>query len=266
MMQKNILDIVNMKKNKRKIVTLTCYDANMSKLLSNSDVDILLVGDSVGMVKLGYSNTLSVTIEDMIHHTKAVKRGNTGKKLIVADMPYMTYENNPQEAVINAKKLVDAGADAVKVEGGQEILPSLKEILNSNIAVMGHLGLMPQSVEKIGGFKVQCRDDKSAQKLLEDSIILQQAGVFSIVFECIPQMVAKNVTEKLDVPTIGIGAGRYCDGQVLVLDDMLGMFSDFTPKFVKKYANLAQTIKDSVELYSKEVQTEKFPEEGNTYK
>lgn len=266
MMQKNILDIVNMKKNKHKIVTLTCYDANMSKLLSNLDVDILLVGDSVGMVKLGYPNTLSVTIEDMVHHTKAVKRGNTGKKLIVADMPYMTYENNPKEAVINAKKLIDAGADAVKVEGGQEILPSIKEILNANIAVMGHLGLMPQSVEKIGGFKVQCRDEQSAKKLLEDSLALQQAGVFSIVLECIPQMVAKNVTEKLDIPTISCGAGRYCDGQVLVLDDMLGMFSDFTPKFVKKYANLAQTIKDSVELYSKEVQTEKFPEEENTYK
>ncbi|MDD5021555.1 MAG: 3-methyl-2-oxobutanoate hydroxymethyltransferase [Endomicrobiaceae bacterium] len=266
MIQKNISAIIDMKKNKSKLVVLTCYDANMSKLLSNLDVDILLVGDSVGMVKLGYSNTLSVTIEDMIHHTKAVKRGNTGNKLIVADMPYMTYENNPQEAVINAKKLIDAGADAVKVEGGQEILPSIKEILSANISVMGHLGLMPQSVEKIGGFKVQCRDEQSAQKLLEDSIILQQAGVFSIVLECIPQMVAKNVTEKLDISTISCGAGRYCDGQVLVLDDMLGMFSDFTPKFVKKYANLAQTIKDAVELYSKEVRTEKFPEEGNTYK
>lgn len=266
MIQKNISVIIDMKKNKHKIVTLTCYDASMSKLLSNLDVNILLVGDSVGMVKLGYPNTLSVTIEDMINHTKAVKRGNTGKKLIVSDMPYMTYENNPQEAVINAKKLIDAGADAVKVEGGQEILQSIKEILNANIAVMGHLGLMPQSVEKIGGFKVQCRDDKSAQKLLEDSLALQQAGVFSIVFECIPQMVAKNVTEKLDIPTISCGAGKYCDGQVLVLDDMLGMFSDFTPKFVKKYANLAQTIKDAVELYSKEVQTEKFPKEENTYK
>jgi len=266
-MRKNIYaDLINMKKGNEKIAMITCYDASMSKLFSVSSVDILLVGDTLGMVKLGYENTLSVTIDDMIHHTKAVKRGNKGGKIIVTDMSYKTYEDNPREAVINAKKLMDAGADAVKVEGGLEILPSIKEILKAGIPVMGHLGLLPQSVEKTGGFKVQCRDKESIKKLHDDSLILQDAGVFSIVFECIPENVAKDVVSKLDVPVIGIGAGRYCDGQVLVSDDMLGMFEDFTPKFVKKYANLSKTIKEAVNLYAAEVKNGKFPKEENTYK
>jgi len=259
--------ILQMKKTKEKIVMVTCYDATMAKIMSKSDVDMFLVGDSVGMTKLGYENTLSVTMEDMIHHTKAVARGtNKEKVVLVSDMPYKSYEKDSKLAAANAKKLVDAGADMVKLEGGLEIIESIKAIINEGIKIVGHLGLMPQSIEKMGGYKVQCRDEESQKKLLEDSLLLQKVGVSMIVFEGIPETIAKTVTEKLDVPTIGIGAGRYCDGQVLVSDDLLGMFTDFTPKFVKKYANLAQIIQDATKQYSKEVKEGKFPQEVNTYK
>lgn len=258
---------LNMKRNKEKIVMVTCYDATMAKIMSNSNIDMFLVGDSVGMTKLGYENTLSVTMDDMIHHTKAVARGtNKDKVVLVTDMPYKSYEDDPKLAVENAKKLVDAGADMVKLEGGTEIIESIKAIINADIKIVGHLGLMPQSIEKMGGYKVQCRDEQSQKKLLEDSLLLQKVGVSMIVFEGIPEPTAKTVTEKLDIPTIGIGAGRYCDGQVLVSDDLLGMFTDFTPKFVKKYANLAQIIQKATLQYSKEVKEGKFPQEVNTYK
>lgn len=258
---------LNMKRNKEKIVMVTCYDATMAKIMSNSNIDMFLVGDSVGMTKLGYENTLSVTMDDMIHHTKAVARGtNKDKVVLVTDMPYKSYEDDPKLAVENAKKLVDAGADMVKLEGGTEIIESIKAIINADIKIVGHLGLMPQSIEKMGGYKVQCRDEESQKKLLEDSLLLQKVGVSMIVFEGIPEPTAKTVTEKLDIPTIGIGAGRYCDGQVLVSDDLLGMFTDFTPKFVKKYANLAQIIQKATLQYSKEVKEGKFPQEVNTYK
>jgi len=259
--------VLNMKRNKEKIVMVTCYDATMAKIMSNSNIDMFLVGDSVGMTKLGYENTLSVTMDDMIHHTKAVARGtNKDKVVLVTDMPYKSYEDDPKLAVENAKKLVDAGADMVKLEGGTEIIESIKAIINAGIKIVGHLGLMPQSIEKMGGYKVQCRDEQSQKKLLEDSLLLQKVGVSMIVFEGIPEPTAKTVTEKLDIPTIGIGAGRYCDGQVLVSDDLLGMFTDFTPKFVKKYANLAQIIQKATLQYSKEVKEGKFPQEVNTYK
>lgn len=259
--------ILKMKQNKEKIVMVTCYDATMAKIMSDSNVDMFLVGDSVGMTKLGYENTLSVTMDDMIHHTKAAARGtNKEKVVLVSDMPYKSYEDNPDLAVENAKKLISAGADMVKLEGGVEIIESIKAIINAGIKIVGHLGLMPQSIEKMGGYKVQCRDEESQKKLLEDSLLLQKVGVSMIVFEGIPEIVAKNVTEKLDIPTIGIGAGKYCDGQVLVSDDLLGMFTDFTPKFVKKYANLAQIINEATKQYSKEVKEGKFPQEVNTYK
>ena len=260
-------DFQKMKQNKEKIVMVTCYDATMAKIMSNSNVDMFLVGDSVGMTKLGYENTLSVTMDDMIHHTKAVSRGtNKEKVVLVSDMPYKSYEDNPKLAAENAKKLVNAGADMVKLEGGLEIIESIKAIINEGIKIVGHLGLMPQSIEKMGGYKVQCRDEESQKKLLEDALLLQKVGVSMIVFEGIPETIAKIVTEKLNIPTIGIGAGRYCDGQVLVSDDLLGMFTDFTPKFVKKYANLAQIIEDATKQYSKEVKEGIFPQEVNTYK
>ncbi len=249
-----------------KIVMLTCYDALTATLLADCGIDVFLVGDSVGNVKLGYKNTLPVTMDDMIHHTKAVARGNVGKVKIAADMPYKSYEDNATFAAENAKKLIAAGADYVKLEGGREIMDSVKAIIGAGIKIIGHLGLMPQSIEKIGGYKIQCRDEESRKKLLEDAILLEQAGVSMIVLEGIPEDAAKTVTEKLKIPTIGIGAGRYCGGQVLVSDDMLGMFETFKPKFVKRYANLAGVIKQAAKQYSKEVKEGIFPEEENIYK
>ena len=266
-MNRTVENIKQLKLKKEKIVMVTCYDATMAKILSQSDVDMLLVGDSVGMTKLGYKDTLPVTMEDMIHHTKAVAAGTDKEKVVlVTDMPYKSYEDNPELAVENAKKLISSGADMVKLEGGVEIIESIKAIIKENIKIVGHLGLMPQSIEKMGGYKVQCKDEQSQKKLLEDALLLEKEGVSLIVLEGIPEQVAKMVTDKLSIPTIGIGAGKYCDGQVLVSDDMLGMFTDFTPKFVKKYANLAETIQNAAKQYSYEVKNNIFPEEGNTYK
>jgi len=266
-MSRTVEDIKQLKLKKEKIVMVTCYDATMAKILSKSDIDMLLVGDSVGMTKLGYKDTLPVTMDDMMHHTKAVAAGTDKEKVVlVTDMPYKSYEDNPKLAVENAKKLVSCGADMVKLEGGQEIIESIKAIINEGIKIVGHLGLMPQSIEKIGGYKVQCRDEESQKKLLKDALLLEKTGVSLIVLEGIPEQAAKAVTEKLSIPTIGIGAGKYCDGQVLVSDDMLGMFTDFTPKFVKKYANLAETILEAAKQYSYEVKNNIFPEERNIYK
>jgi len=266
MSKKTVSTILQQKKDKRKITVLTCYDYAMSKILSSQDIDILLVGDSLGMVKLGYESTLPVTVEDIIHHAKAVKRGNSDS-LIVADMPFMSYEVSVQEAVKNAARMIkEGGAEAVKVEGGIEILDKVKAILDAKIPVMGHLGLTPQAINKFGGFKVQARSEADRKKLLEDAKALEQAGVFSVVLEAVPEDAARVVSEALSVPTIGIGAGKYCDGQVLVIDDMLGMFPDFTPKFVKKYANLGETIKGAVKNYIDDVREGKFPSEENTYK
>ena len=266
-MNRTVENIKQLKLKKEKIVMVTCYDATMAKILSQSDTDMLLVGDSVGMTKLGYKDTLPVTMEDMILHTKAVANGTDKEKVVlVTDMPYKSYEDNPELAVENAKKLISSGADMVKLEGGVEIIESIKAIIKENIKIVGHLGLMPQSIEKMGGYKVQCKDEQSQKKLLEDALLLEKEGVSLIVLEGIPEQVAKMVTDKLSIPTIGIGAGKYCDGQVLVSDDMLGMFTDFTPKFVKKYANLAETIQNAAKQYSYEVKNNIFPEERNTYK
>lgn len=267
MNKRKIEDIKQLKLNGEKIVMITCYDYSMAKILSDANIDMFLVGDSVGMTKLGYANTLPVTMDDMMHHTKAVARGTNKEKIVlVTDMPYKSYEDNPKLAAENAKKLVSCGADMVKLEGGVEIIESIKTIIKENIKIVGHLGLMPQSIEKIGGYKVQCRDEQSQNKLIEDALLLEKEGVSLIVLEGIPETIAKTVTEKLSIPTIGIGAGKYCDGQVLVSDDMLGMFTDFKPKFVKQYANLAKIIKEAGKNYSYEVKNNIFPEEGNIYK
>lgn len=258
--------IQEMKNNKEKIAMLTAYDFSMGRLLDQAGIDVILVGDSASNVMAGHSSTLPITLNEMIYHASSVIRG-VKRALVVVDLPFGTYQGNSKEALSSAIRIMkEAGADAVKVEGGKEILDSVKAIIDAKIPVVGHLGLMPQSINKIGGYKVQCRDEEAIKKLLEDSLALQQAGVFSIVLECIPEQVAKDITEKLDIPIIGIGAGRYCDGQVLVSDDMLGIFSDFTPKFVKKYAQLSQTITDAVKEYSQEVKNGKFPQESNTYK
>jgi len=266
MNKKSVVSIANMKKEGRKIAMLTCYDYVMAKLLSSQDTDILLVGDSLGVVKLGYENTLPVTVEDIIYHSKSVKRGND-KALLVADMPFMSYEISAAEAARNAARLLkEGGAEAVKVEGGAEIADKIKAMLDAKIPVMGHLGLTPQAVNKFGGHKVQGRDEAAAAKIIEDAKVLEKTGVFAIVLEAIPEDLGKKVSETVKIPVIGIGAGRYCDGQVLVIDDMLGMFTDFTPKFVKKYANLGETVQEAVKKYVDEVREGKFPAQENVYK
>jgi 3-methyl-2-oxobutanoate hydroxymethyltransferase len=265
MNEKTIITILDKKQKHEKLTMLTCYDYVMAKLISK-DVDMLLVGDSLGNVKLGYENTLPVTVDDIIYHTKAVKRGNSGS-LIVADMPFMSYEIDVKDAVTNAGRIVkEGGAQVVKVEGGSEIIKQIKAIVNAKIPVMGHLGLTPQAINKLGGFKVQGRNKEDALKLINDAKILQEAGVCAIVLEAIREDLANEITKTLTIPTIGIGAGRYCDGQVLVVYDMLGMFVDFTPKFVKKYANVGQTIQNAVKNYIDEVKEGKFPDEKNIYK
>jgi 3-methyl-2-oxobutanoate hydroxymethyltransferase len=266
MNKKTVTTILGKKQTNEKITMLTCYDYVTAKLISSQDIDILLVGDSLGNVKLGYENTLPVTVEDMIYHTKSVKRGNVGA-LLVTDMPFMSYEINVEEAVKNAARIVkESGAEAVKVEGGLEIINQVKTIVNAKIPVVGHLGLTPQAINKFGGFKVQGRTQEAHKRLIADAEALEKAGAFAVVLEAIPEQLAKEVTERLKIPTIGIGAGRYCAGQVLVIDDMVGMFTDFTPKFVKKYANVGEIIKNAVKNYINEVKEGKFPEEENTYK
>jgi 3-methyl-2-oxobutanoate hydroxymethyltransferase len=266
MNKKTVTTILDKKRKSEKITMLTCYDYVMAKLISYQDIDMLLVGDTLGNVRLGYENTLPVTIDDMIYHTKSVKRGNFGS-LLVTDMPFMSYESNIEEAVKNAGRIIkEGGAEAVKIEGGVEIEEQVKAIVNSKIPVVGHLGLTPQAINKFGGFKVQGRTQEAHDKLISDAKAIENAGAFAITLEAIPEHLAKEVTEILNIPTIGIGAGRYCDGQVLVIDDMIGMFDDFTPKFVKKYANVGQIIKTAVKEYIEEVKEGKFPKEENTYK
>lgn len=258
--------ILEKKKKKEKIVALTCYDAPTAKLLNEVGIDIVLVGDSVGMVKLGYENTLPVTIDEMFHHTKAVARGNTNS-LLVADMPYLSYEVEIKDALNNAGRLVkEGGAEAVKLEGGLEVAGVIKTIINQiKIPVMGHLGMTPQSLLKFGGYKPQGKDEKSAEKILTDAKILEGSGVFAIVLECIPEDLAGEITEKVSIPTIGIGSGRYCDGQILVLDDIIGLYRGITPKFVKKYANIYDQIFKAVTDFKKDVIEGKYPSQEHTY-
>ncbi|GHT50498.1 3-methyl-2-oxobutanoate hydroxymethyltransferase [Endomicrobiia bacterium] len=265
MNKKTVITIMNKKLLNEKTTMLTCYDYTMAKLISSQDIDMLLVGDSLGNVKLGYENTLPVTVEDMIYHTKSVKRGNAGA-LLVTDMPFMSYEISVENAVKNAGRIVkEGGAEAVKVEGGIEIVEQVKAIINAKIPVVGHLGLTPQAINRFGGFKVQGKTEEAQKKLITDAQALESAGVFAVVLEAIPEQLAKEVTKCLKIPAVGIGAGRFCDGQVLVIDDMIGMFTDFTPKFVKKYANVGETIKAAVKNYIEEVKEGKFPQEENAY-
>ncbi|MDR2772535.1 MAG: 3-methyl-2-oxobutanoate hydroxymethyltransferase [Elusimicrobiota bacterium] len=265
-MPKTIPQIIQKKAAGLKISMLTCYDYSMARLFAQTDLDMILVGDSLGNVKLGYKNTLPVTVKDMIYHAKSVKRGND-KALIVCDMPFMSYEISAHEALKNAGEIIKkSGANAVKVEGGAEIAGTVKALTDAKIPVMGHLGLTPQAVNKFGGFKVQGRGDEAQNKLISDAKALEEAGCFSVVLEAVPQDLAKNVSQILEIPTIGIGAGKFCDGQVLVSDDMLGVFEDFTPKFVKQYANLSSIIRQAVDTYIKEVNDGTFPAEENSYK
>ncbi|MBD5638212.1 3-methyl-2-oxobutanoate hydroxymethyltransferase [Clostridium botulinum] len=265
-MRNTVSTFQELKNKGEKITMLTAYDYSMAKLIDSSGINGILVGDSLGMVCLGYENTLSVTMEDMLHHTKAVVRG-TSNALVVGDMPFMSYQTSTYDAVYNAGRFIkEAGAQAVKLEGGAAVEKEVKAIVKAQIPVMGHIGLTPQSVNMFGGFKVQGKNEKIAKKLIEDAKILEDAGVFSIVLECIPEKLSKIISESISIPTIGIGAGKYCDGQILVYQDMLSMFSDFKPKFVKSFGNIGEAIKNGVSQYIKEVKEVEFPEEKHTFK
>jgi 3-methyl-2-oxobutanoate hydroxymethyltransferase len=252
------------KKHGQPISVLTAYDYPTALIMDQAGVDSILVGDSLGMVVLGYENTLPVTMEDMLHHCKAVARGAKAA-LLVGDMPFMSYQISTQEAVRNAGRfLQEAGMDAVKLEGGRERLEAVKAIVSTGVPVMGHLGLTPQSVNQLGGFRPQGRSVTTAQRIFEDALLLQEAGCFSIVLESIPGKLARLISQRLEIPTIGIGAGVGCDGQVLVTHDLLGLFERFTPRFVKKYADLNAEMKLAFTEYIDDVQTRRFPSEEHT--
>ncbi|MDU6248680.1 MAG: 3-methyl-2-oxobutanoate hydroxymethyltransferase [Paeniclostridium sordellii] len=264
-MKNTTITFKDSKKNKQKLTMLTAYDYSTAKLIDSCGINGILVGDSLGMVCLGYEDTLSVTMEDMIHHTKAVAKG-AKNSLIVADMPFMSYQTSVYDAVYNAGRLIKEGrAQAIKLEGGVEVFEQIQAIVKASIPVMGHVVLTPQSVNAFGGFKVQGKDEVAAKKLIEDAIAVEKAGAFSVVLEGVPSKLAKIVTEKLSIPTIGIGAGVDCDGQILVYQDMLGMFSDFTPKFVKKYESLGDKMKSAFETYIDEVENGYFPSQKHSF-
>jgi 3-methyl-2-oxobutanoate hydroxymethyltransferase len=249
---------IRQKKGKEKIVMLTAYDYQMAKILDEVGIDLILVGDSLGMVVQGYSDTKSVTMADMIYHTKAVARG-AKKTPIIGDMPINTY-NTPEQALANAKKLIEAGAHGVKIEGNKPEV--VKALLNAGIPVQGHVGMLPQMAD---AYRVKGKKPEEAEQIFRDALELDRLGVFSIVLECIPESLAKRITEAVKAPTIGIGAGKYCDGQVLVINDMLGMDPSFKPKFVKHYANLYTIIKDAVAKFVEEVSNGVFPDDEHTY-
>lgn len=253
------------KDDKRPISMLTAYDYSMAKILDSAGADALLVGDSLGMVVQGHDSTISVTMDDMIYHAKAVTRG-AKRALVIVDMPFMSYHVSVTDAVSNAGRLMkEGGAHAIKLEGGVEFAETIRQIVRAQIPVMGHIGMTPQSVHMFGGFKVQGKSLLQAQQIIDDAKALEEAGVFAITLECVPEELSKIITETVNVPTIGIGAGKYCDGQVLVSNDMLGMYSDFVPKFVKQFAHLSTDIKGAVKTYIKELGDNSFPEKKHTF-
>ena len=265
-MKNTTTSIMQMKNSGHKISMLTAYDYTTARLLDEAGVNTILVGDSLGNVILGYEDTISVTVEDMIHHSAAVARG-AKNALVVTDLPFMSYQTSVYDAVVNAGRLMKEGrAGAVKLEGGKEVCPQIKAIVSAGIPVVAHLGLTPQSINTFGGFKVQGKTEAAAKKLIEDAKAVEEAGAFLLVLECVPAKLAKLVTESINIPTIGIGAGAGCDGQVLVIYDMLGMFSDFKPKFVKHFANAGDVIREAVKTYIAEINDGTFPAEEHCYK
>ncbi|MFH1305530.1 MAG: 3-methyl-2-oxobutanoate hydroxymethyltransferase [Candidatus Omnitrophota bacterium] len=260
-----ILDFKRKKENGEKITLLTAYDYPLAKIIDDAGIDAVMVGDSVGMVALGYDSTVGVTMEEMIHHSKAVRRG-VSRAFLLGDMPFMSYQVSDEDAVRNAGRFMkEAGCDAVKIEGGREVLSRAVGIMNAGIPVLGHLGLTPQSVSKLGGYRVQARDAASADRLAEDAVLLAKAGCFAVVLECVPEEVARKITDMLEIPTIGIGAGRYCDGQALVTYDMVGYFDRFVPKFVKKYADIGNVIRKAAMAFKQETDKGDFPDKSHTY-
>lgn len=264
-MKNTVVTLQNAKDNGEKITMLTAYDYSMAKLIDEAGINMILVGDSLGMVMLGYEDTLSVTMEDMIHHTRAVARG-AKDAFVVADMPFMSYQTSVYDAVYNAGRLMKEGrAQAVKLEGGREMAEQIRAITKASIPVVGHLGLTPQSLNAFGGFKVQGKSEEAARKLLEDAKIIEEAGAVAIVLECVPAKLAELISKQVKVPIIGIGAGAGCDGQVLVYQDMLAMFGDFKPKFVKQFAPVGDLMKEAFAKYIEEVKTGAFPAQEHTF-
>jgi 3-methyl-2-oxobutanoate hydroxymethyltransferase len=264
-MRVTITEIKEMKQRKEKIPMLTAYDYVTAKMVDEAGVPLILVGDSLGMVMLGYESTIPVTMEEMIHHTKAVVRG-AKKALIIGDMPFMSYHISVPDALHNAARFIqEGGTQAVKLEGGEVVAEKVRRLVDCGIPVMGHIGLTPQSIHQLGGFKVQGKVVEEAKKLLNDARILEEAGAFAIVLECTPAPLSKLITHKLAIPTIGIGAGPDCDGQVQVISDLLGLYTDFVPKHAKQYARLAGEIKTAVSSYISEVKSLSFPTMEQSY-
>ena len=259
-----IPDFLQRKRERKKLVMVTAYDALFTRIVEDAGLEIILVGDSLGTVVQGQTNTLAVTMEDMLYHTRLVATA-ARRALVVADMPFLSYQPSVEEAVRNAGRLLQAGAAAVKLEGGSPVLDRVTALTAFGIPVMGHLGMTPQSVHQYGGYKVQGKEPATQERLLADARALEQAGAFAIVLEAVPAALAKRVTESIAIPTIGIGAGPDCDGQVLVLYDLLGLFDEFTPKFVKPYAHLKADALQALKRYREEVETGKFPTSSESY-
>jgi 3-methyl-2-oxobutanoate hydroxymethyltransferase len=258
-------DIVAAKREQRRITMMTAYDAPFAKLVDRAGIDIILVGDSLGMVVLGHTTTVPVTMDDMVRHAAAVSRG-ASRPLLVGDMPFGSYQAGPADALRNAARfLKEAGMDAVKVEGGHEVVETVRALVDNGIAVMAHVGLTPQRVAQFGGFKVQAKTARAARRLIDDCLALEDAGAFSIVVESVPAPVAALATERLSIPTIGIGAGVDCDGQVLVLHDVLGLYGDFKPKFAKRYAEIGEAVLGALREYDREVRAGTFPDEEHSF-
>jgi len=258
--------IQKMKQRGEKISCLTAYDYSFARILDEAGVEMLLVGDSLGCVVQGGQNTLAVTMDEMIYHTRAVVRGRK-RALVIGDMPFMSYQVNKEQALQNAGRfLKEAGAEAVKLEGGVAVRDSIQAIVTAGMPVMGHIGLTPQSVHQFGGYKIQGREKNRREMVLRDALAVQEAGAFAVVLEGMPMDLAEEITERLTIPTIGIGAGLHCDGQVLVIHDMLGLFDDFTPKFVKRYADVKSMTSGAVKEFIGDVKARKFPAEEHSFK
>lgn len=259
-----ILDFARWKEKGERIVMITAYDTLFARIFDDVGVDTILVGDSLGQVVLGLPSTLGVTMEDMVRHTGAAARG-TRRAFLIADMPFLSFQSGPEEAIRNAGRLLQAGAEAVKLEGGRNVEDTIRAITRCDIPVMGHVGLTPQSVHRMGGYRVQGREEAQRQRLRDDARAVQEAGAFSVVLEGIPAKLAGEITEELAIPTIGIGAGPRCDGQVLVMQDLLGLFDEFRPKFVKRFGELKKPVRDAVRAYADEVRRGKFPGKEHSF-
>jgi 3-methyl-2-oxobutanoate hydroxymethyltransferase len=264
MRKTNILDLARMKAEGAKIVMITAYDALFARIFDDVGVDVILVGDSLGQVVLGYSDTLNVTMEDMVRHTEAAARGRK-RAFLVADMPFLSYQADPSDAIRNAGRLLQAGAEAVKLEGGRNAAGTIRAIASADIPVMAHIGLTPQSVHRMGGYRVQGKTDPQRERLLDDAAAVQEAGAFSVVLEGMPAVLAEEITRTLSIPTIGIGAGAGCDGQVLVMHDLLGLFDEFRPKFVKRFCELRKPVEEAVGAYAAAVRDGSFPGKEHSF-